>query len=188
MDHVTPPSLASWQNFYVIIGSSAGALTGLQFVVMTLVSQARAAGSVRNIYAFGTPTVVHFCTALLISAGMAAPWLSTESLSGCIAACGVAGCVYSSRVFWHARAADYKPDLEDWIWYLILPLVAHAALLCTAALMWRHNPWSLVAIAADSLMFLLLGVHNSWDTVTFIAIQQAKPGADSHTDDLPINH
>jgi len=30
--------LGTWQNFYVIVGSSAGALIGLQFVVMTLIA------------------------------------------------------------------------------------------------------------------------------------------------------
>jgi hypothetical protein len=31
-------AIAGWENFYVIVGSSAGALIGLQFVVMTLVA------------------------------------------------------------------------------------------------------------------------------------------------------
>jgi hypothetical protein len=30
--------LAGWENFYVIVGSSAGALIGLQFVVITLIA------------------------------------------------------------------------------------------------------------------------------------------------------
>ena len=30
--------LAQWESFYVIIGSAAGALIGLQFVVMTLIA------------------------------------------------------------------------------------------------------------------------------------------------------
>ena len=30
--------LTAWQNFYVIVGSSAGALIGLQFVVMALIA------------------------------------------------------------------------------------------------------------------------------------------------------
>jgi hypothetical protein len=29
---------AGWENFYVIVGSSAGALIGLQFVVITLIA------------------------------------------------------------------------------------------------------------------------------------------------------
>ena len=31
------PALTGWENFYVIVGSSAGALIGLQFVVITLI-------------------------------------------------------------------------------------------------------------------------------------------------------
>jgi hypothetical protein len=30
--------LSGWGNFYVIVGSAAGALIGLQFVVMTLIA------------------------------------------------------------------------------------------------------------------------------------------------------
>ena len=32
-------ALAEWENFYVIVGSSAGALIGLQVVVITLISE-----------------------------------------------------------------------------------------------------------------------------------------------------
>ena len=61
-----------WETFYVIVGSSAGALTGLMFVVMALVVDFRS--SEQQIEAFGTPTVVHFCGVLLLSAVMSAPW------------------------------------------------------------------------------------------------------------------
>ena len=30
--------LLAWQNFYVIVGSSGGALIGIQFVVMALIA------------------------------------------------------------------------------------------------------------------------------------------------------
>jgi hypothetical protein len=48
--------LAEWESFYVIVGSAAGTLIGLQFVVMTLIAErpplrAREAGA-----AFATPT------------------------------------------------------------------------------------------------------------------------------------
>jgi hypothetical protein len=32
--------LNEWQNFYIIVGSSPGALIGLQFVVITLIDRA----------------------------------------------------------------------------------------------------------------------------------------------------
>ena len=31
-------ALKAWENYYVIVGSSAGALTGLQFVVLTMIA------------------------------------------------------------------------------------------------------------------------------------------------------
>ncbi|MBV8865604.1 MAG: hypothetical protein JO210_09455 [Acidobacteriaceae bacterium] len=180
MNQVTPVALSNWQNFYVILGSSAGALTGLQFVVITLVTQARAAGSMRDIHAFGTPTVIHFCTALLISAVMTAPWHILASLGLCLGACGVAGVAYSFRTIWHARNATYHPPPEDWAWYIVVPLLGHMALICAAVLIRWNAAWSLVMIAADALAFLFLGVHNSWDTVTYIAIQHGK-SADEQT-------
>ena len=38
MHEAVAPQIESWASFYVIVGSSAGALTGLQFVVMTLIA------------------------------------------------------------------------------------------------------------------------------------------------------
>ena len=59
-------ALAEWNNFYVIVGSSAGALIGLQFVVMTLVADKQSAPSETLGGALATPTIVHFgaCRAL----------------------------------------------------------------------------------------------------------------------------
>jgi len=53
-------TLSLWESFYVIIGSSAGALTGLQFVVMALVPDSNARAGEPEINTFGTSTIVHF--------------------------------------------------------------------------------------------------------------------------------
>jgi hypothetical protein len=34
-------ALSAWESFYVIVGSSGGALIGLQFVVITLIADRR---------------------------------------------------------------------------------------------------------------------------------------------------
>jgi hypothetical protein len=65
------------------VGSSAGALTGLQFVVIALIAQSGGTTSKREIRAFGTPTVIHFCAALVISVVMNIPWLGGLA-SGCL--------------------------------------------------------------------------------------------------------
>ena len=66
---------AGWENFYVIVGSSAGALIGLQFVVITLiVNTPIAAGQGQAGAAFATPTIVHFAAVLLLAGVESAPW------------------------------------------------------------------------------------------------------------------
>ena len=85
--------LERWEGFYVIVGSSAGALTGLQFVVMALIADSNRRSTMREVSAFGTPTVVHFCAALLVAAILSAPWHSLRSAGLGIGICGVVGVI-----------------------------------------------------------------------------------------------
>src|SRR5256714_6813931 len=86
---VESTSFNAWESFYVIIGSSAAALTGLQFVVVVLGAEARSLGP--EVGAFGTPTVVHFCAVLLMSAILSVPWRAVSHAGLSLAAVGVAG-------------------------------------------------------------------------------------------------
>jgi len=163
--------LARWSNYYVIVGSSAGALTGLQFVVITLLAQVEAVGSGPELRAFGTPNVVHFCAALLISAMMSAPWDAPFFLGTCLAALGAIGFAYSLVVCRHAsRATAYTPDVEDWIWYVALPLLAYAALAAGGVFLPRNVTWPLVVVAAVTVLFLFIGIRNAWDTITYVVL------------------
>jgi hypothetical protein len=168
-----PPSLSEWESFYVIVGSSSAALTGLQFVVITLVADSRRWSSMHEIGAFGTPTVVHFCAVLLISAILSAPWNRLSSAGIAIGLTGVAGLVYTSLVIRRAREQrGYHPVLEDWIWHVILPLIAYVTLLVLGFTLLGHPESWLFLIGAMALLLLFIGIHNSWDTVTYIAVQQ----------------
>src|SRR5277367_5969511 len=68
------PVLSAWDSFYVIVGPSAGALIGLQFVVMTLIAERPPVQAAEASAAFATPTIVHFSLVLLLSALLRAPW------------------------------------------------------------------------------------------------------------------
>src|SRR5216110_3302638 len=125
MDAATSP-ISGWDNFYVIVGSSAAALTGLQFVVVTLIAQSRRRATSREISAFGSPTVVHFCSALFLSATLSAPWRSLAGAGVPIMGCGLAGAAYAIVVARRARRqTGYKAVFEDWLWHVALPLVAY---------------------------------------------------------------
>ena len=171
MEQAILSAATRWANFYVIMGSAAGALTGLQFVVMTLITEGRATGGSREVSAFGTPTVVHFCVTLIISALMSAPWTQVRELQICLCVCAIAGVAYGVQVIHHARKATYNPDLEDWFWYSVVPMLAYLSLGTGGLLLRSHPGASLFVIAATTLLFLFTGIHNSWDTVTYIALK-----------------
>ena len=166
-----PSALKEWSDFYVIIGSSAGALTGLQFVTMALISEKEAARSNLEIRAFGTPTIVHFCAALIISAVACAPWHSVTSVAASLGILGAGGLAYALNVIRHARKQTaYAPDAEDWCWYVGFPATAYATLLVTATELIWHPIGSLFVVAGVAMALVLIGIHNAWDTVTYIAL------------------
>jgi len=170
MDVASP--FEAWANFYVIVGSSAGALTGLQFVVMALVAE-RPFGTIGDINAFGSPTVVHFGATLLISAILSAPWHRLGSAGAALAVCGAAGCAYSFIVLRRTlRTTSYRPDFEDWVMFVILPLAAYIGLLVAAIALQRSPGPALFAIAGASLVLLFVGIRNAWDTVVYVALQR----------------
>src|SRR5215468_5611803 len=114
---------AAWSDFYVILGSSAAALTGLQFVVIALINDLRAPASEQTVNTFSTPTIVHFSMALLTSAIVVMPWPERWHTGVAAGLCGVGSYLYELIVLRRARTqTQYQPVLEDWIWYFSLPM------------------------------------------------------------------
>jgi hypothetical protein len=161
--------LVAWESFYVIVGSSAAALTGLQFVVIVLGAEVNAIGE-RTTRAFGTPTVVHFCAVLFISAVLSAPWPAFPGIGLVIGTLGAIGVVYVLTVIRHARRqSDYVPVFEDWMCHGVLPLIAYAGLLVAGIVLARDPVPTLFVIGAAAVLLLFVGIHNAWDAVTFVA-------------------
>ena len=177
MEHAAVTPLVAWESFYVIIGSSAAALTGLQFVVIVLAAESNALGRGQATNAFATPTVVHFCVALFISAIVTAPWPSLSNPAFCLIACSLFGLTYAMMVVRRARMqTEYVPVAEDWLWHSVLPLVAYASLLVSSIALPRYPAPSLFAIGGVAILLVFVGIHNAWDAVTFIAHRQKSDG------------
>src|SRR5512145_873562 len=127
--------LSSWQNFYMIMGTAAATLTGLMFVVTTLIAGIDSHVSILNaaVSAFNTPTVVHFCTVLLLAGILSSPWQSFSFLSILVGLVGLGMALYSIIVLRRMRQVpDYQSTLEDWTWYMAFPLFAHVLLIISA--------------------------------------------------------
>ena len=158
-----------WQNFYVIVGSAAAALTGLQFVVMALIADLPIRGGEDTIDAFATPTIIHFGTVLLLSAILAAPWHGIAAPLILCGVCGVMGCVYIIIVSRRARRqTDYKPVFEDWLFHVLLPAVAYGMLAASTYGARSYAEQALFGVATSTLLLLFIGIHNAWDSVTYM--------------------
>jgi hypothetical protein len=170
-------ALSLWSNFYLITGSAAAALTGLQFIVQTLLASAAlrpVAGDdpEGGIAAFGTPTVVHFSIVLVVSALMCAPWPGYGSLRASLGVLGTAALGYLVIVLRRTRRQQsYAPTAYDWSSHVVLPAVAYVGVLTAAALFDRAESESSYAMAAATLLLLCLGIHNAWDTVTYLTVR-----------------
>jgi len=171
------PQLDAWANFYVIVGSSAAGLTGLQFVVLTLVAQSRATpGREAAVAAFGSPNVAHFSAALLVSSLLSMPWRTPVGAGIAVAVVGIAGLVYCAVVAMRARRqTSYAPVLEDWISHTILPPVAYIAV-TAAGFALPAGDVPLFGVAGGVLLLVLIGIHNAWDTVTYVIASAERAG------------
>jgi hypothetical protein len=161
--------LSGWQNFYVIVGSSAGALIGLQFVVMALLADLpRSPVHAQAGQAFATPSVVHFGAVLLLSAALCAPWRSIYEVSDFLEIVGVCGVAYAVIVTRRMRRQKlYQPVLEDWMFHAVLPFTAYMVLAAFAYAASEYAYWPLFGVASAELLLLFIGIHNAWDAATY---------------------
>jgi len=162
-------ALAAWQNFYVIVGSSAGALIGLQFVVMSLVANGPASRvDPQTGRAFSTPTILHFSAVLTLAAILSAPWETIDGPALLCGGVGLFGVVYAAIVTRRMRRQkSYRLEFEDWLFYVLLPFATYGTLLAAAFAERPYPGEALFGVGAAVLLLLFNGIHNSWDAVTY---------------------
>ena len=171
--HEVAEMLGAWNTFYVMMGSSAGALTGLVFIIITLIRDRNSRSRTTGISTFTTPTVVHFCGVLFTSAVLSAPFRSLVPVAVILGLAGAAGALYVVRIARQtSRMQSYRPDAEDWTWNAVLPFVAYVTLLLGALFLNAAPRSALFAPAAAALLLIFVGIHNAWDVVTFLATGQ----------------
>ena len=176
--------LEPWESFYVIVGSSAGALIGLQFVVMSLISERQVtANTAAAGGAFATPTIVHFGGVLALSAILSAPWNGIVAPAVLYGLAGLSGVVYAIIVIRRMRAQiAYRPVFEDWLFHALLPLAAYVTLAVCAFATGYHPREALFGVGAAVLLLLFVGIHNAWDAVTYhVFVRKKGPSAGDQT-------
>jgi hypothetical protein len=183
------PELAKWDSFYVIVGSAAGALIGLQFVVMTLIAERPVLRAGEAGAAFGTPTIVHFSAVLLLSALLRAPWQTIAPVAVLCGAIGIGGVAYTVVVLRHVRRQTvYQPDFEDWVYFVLLPFVAYVILAVSAYAMRPYAIEALFGVGGAALLLLFTSIHNAWDSVAYhVFVQRAASPGEPRRDETARN-
>jgi hypothetical protein len=177
-------ALAEWDSFCVIVGSAAGGLIGLQFVVMTLIAERPRLGSPEAGAAFATPTIVHFGTVLFLAAALRAPWNAILPVAVVWGLVGVSGAAYAGIVTRRMRSqTTYRPQFEDWSFHVLLPAVAYATLALSALAAPSHTREALFGVGAATLILLFAGIHNAWDAVAYHVLVNIRNAKASGTED-----
>jgi hypothetical protein len=186
---VVMPELTAWDSFYGIVGSAAGALIGLQFVVMTLIAERPGGATAKDAAAFGTPTIVHFGAALLLSALLRAPWTTIIPAAVLWGLIGLSGAAYTVIVARRMRLTVYPPDFEDWLVHVLLPLVAYAVLVLSALAARAYTSEVLFVLGAATLLLLFIGIHNAWDAIVYhVFVRRRDTKAEPDSDETEENN
>ena len=168
-------ALNGWENFYVIVGSAAGALIGLQFVVITLIADRTTFPLAEAGAAFVTPTIMHFLVVLGLSALISAPWTGVGTVAFIWGLVGLSGMVYVMMVARHFRKqAIYRPVFQDWLFHVLFPFAAYLLLFGSAWEAQSCAQSSLFVVGAALLLLLAVGIHNAWDAVTYHVFVQRR--------------
>lgn len=165
-------TLAQWENFYVIMGSSAGALTGLMFVVIVLTRELNRPGTHHARRSFATPTIVHFTAVLSLAGVLSMPGVTRAAMGLILLGSGSGLLAYVYFVARRGRHLEvYQPDLEDQAFHFILPSVAYASVVVAGASAWALPSTSLYFVAASMIGLLIIGIHNAWDSAVWMVMR-----------------
>jgi len=163
---------AGWDNFYVMLGSSAAALIGLLFVVVTLTAGYETAKASRGATLFMTPTAIDFAVVLATSATALAPSLPVCAIAAVLGGSSLVGGANAIQAFVGIRTRMPGAEPPHWsdAWlYGALPAALYLGLVAAAIALCAGAPGMPPAIAALLLALLLVGIRNAWDLVTWLA-------------------
>jgi hypothetical protein len=164
-----------WDSYFEMLGTAAGSLIGLLFVVVTLTSNFERSQALRGASVYMTPTAAHFAVALSICCVTLAPGLSpfwSTALLGVIIAAGLANALRAAvGIRRYERETDHHVHWSDFWWYGVTPAVVYVGLaVCVAGLGLGFGK-AVYGLAIASLLLLLVAIRNAWDLVTWMAPQ-----------------
>jgi hypothetical protein len=170
-----------WSEYFFMLGSSAAALIGLMFVVVTLTAgrDRREVEGGKRLYT--SPVVWHLAIVLVVSGGTIAPTVGPRffgASTGAVAGLGVWIGLRSAIGIGRRRFSGSDSSFDMW-WYGLIPALVYVGLLAGSAGVFVGEPWGPSAVAAALMALLLVSIHAEWDLVTFLAPRAGQSGGGS---------
>jgi hypothetical protein len=168
-----------WHEYFFMIGSSAAALIGLMFIVVTLTAGRDRDEADRGKHLYTSPIVWHLAVVLALSGMALAPTVSPTLFGIASGGLGLLGIAIGTRSAVGITRFRSSPESGfDMFWYGIAPAIAYVGLAAAAFAVLRGCPWGPTAVAADLMALLLVSIHAEWDLVTFLAPGAGPSGED----------
>jgi hypothetical protein len=158
-------TVASWHDFYALLGTASATMIGLLFVAATVGSGVFSSDRRAPLRVFLSASIIHFSSILAISLFALTPLGSQTLFGALVIAGGLFGLAYYA-VTWRDLVRDElfkRIDLEDRIWYAFLPVAGYLLETATGVTLAFRYPvgWPALALSAGAL--LIIGIHNAWD-------------------------
>jgi hypothetical protein len=157
--------VTDWRDFYSVVGEASATMVGLLFVAASVGSGQFKRGQTPALRMFLSASVVHFATTLAISAVMLAPLGGGRTLPSLVGALGLFGLGYA-LLTWRDALRDglaMRIDLDDRIYYALLPGIGYLAETGAAAMLFLHKPGALATLGGAVIGLLLVAIRNAWD-------------------------
>jgi hypothetical protein len=160
-----------WTGFFQLLGTAAGSLIGLLFVVVTLTSNVDRERATRGASLYLTPTLFHFGAIVVVSAIALAPRLGPGVGSALIGAGGLLGAIYTITIAVRLRIghAPEPPHWSDHWCYGVGPAAAYVALVVGAIVAAGSPTTGAATVGAVTVGLLVLAIRNAWDLITWLA-------------------
>lgn len=161
--------LQAWETFYLVVGTSAGALVGVMFIVATLTAEIAVDQINRGTIIYQNPTVFHFGVIVGVSAMALVPEHLLPVVAVLTGVAGLAGLVYAAVTL--RRMSEpyefYKATHADRLFFSALPAVSYLLMIGGAVAVFWAPEVAAEIIGAGTLLLLLVSIRNAWDVASF---------------------
>jgi hypothetical protein len=167
--------LEHWREFYLMVGTAAGALLALLFVAASVNPERMTTDPAGATRTYMSPVGFHFSSVLFMSAVGLVPTHSKISLGLLVGLNGLCGAAYAAFVL-RRVLTDGIADGPDRFFYGAAPLIAYLAGLAAAVFVFRGFTYSAELIAGSVVLLLIVNIRNAWDLLISLARRRAQGG------------